>query len=241
MPDASSGRSRTPEPTTGPPLPVSSGSPGAADGPDHGADVPTAPADRGAVPAPAEERGAVVADLVLAVLEAGRVTRGLGEAVNKHTGIHRANYLTLLRIQEFDRSRISDIAAGLELDVSVISRKIAALDELGLVSRSPHPDDGRAQVVSVTELGRATIAENRRIYTAAVGRLTADWDTDELATLAAGLHRLGSHRPEAAVADTAEDSGADAAEDADADGGARTSETADATGVSTTTTDTKDR
>ncbi|MGC5615345.1 MarR family winged helix-turn-helix transcriptional regulator [Georgenia sp. Z1491] len=188
-----------------------------------------------APPGPPEDRGAVVADLVLAVLEAGRVTRGLGEAVNKHTGIHRANYLTLLRIQEFDRSRISDIAAGLELDVSVISRKIAALDELGLVSRSPHPDDGRAQVVSVTELGRATIAENRRIYTEAVGRLTADWDTDDLATLAAGLHRLGSHRPEAAVADTAEDAGADA------DGGASTSETADATGASTTTTDTKDR
>lgn len=160
-------------------------------GPTH---VGAGSSDAAPAPAPAVDRSAVVADLVLAVLEAGRVTRALGEAVNKATGIHRSNYLTLLRVQEHDRSRISDIAAGLELDVSVISRKVAALDELGLVSREQDPADGRAQVVSVTDHGREVIALNRRIYTDAVERLTAEWDTADLAALAVGLHRLGTQQ-----------------------------------------------
>ncbi|MGC5628138.1 MarR family winged helix-turn-helix transcriptional regulator [Georgenia sp. Z1344] len=185
MPDASSLSSPSPDPASG------------ASPTDAAAHHVVA----GATPdATSDDRLAVVADLVLAVLEAGRVTRGLGEAVNKLTGIRRADYLTLLRIQESDACRISDIAAGLELDVSVISRKIASLDELGLVSRSPHPDDGRAQVVSVTDLGRETIGHNRRLYTEAIARMTAQWDTAELETLAAGLHRLGTHQPESAVA-----------------------------------------
>lgn len=155
-----------------------------------------------------DDRMAVVADLVLAVLEAGRVTRRMGEAVNKVTGIRRTDYLTLLRIQEHDRSRISDLAAGLEVDVSVVSRKIAALDDLGLLRREQDPDDGRAQVVTVTDLGRETIAHNRVIYTEAVGELTAGWTTEDLSALAAGLHRLGTYtRPEAAVATAARTAG----------------------------------
>lgn len=168
----------------------------------------TAPATPRETAPPPGDRTGVVADLVLAVLEAGRVTRGMGEAVNKVTGIRRTDYLTLLRVQEHDRSRISDLAAGLELDVSVISRKIAALDDLGLVRREQDPDDGRAQVVTVTELGRETIARNRAIYTESIDALTAGWSTEDLTTLATGLHRLGSHtRPEAAVATAVEAAG----------------------------------
>jgi DNA-binding MarR family transcriptional regulator len=49
--------------------------------------------------------------------------------------------------------RLSDLAARLELDASTASRHIRSLEQLGLVRRSPDPDDGRAFRVELTEQG----------------------------------------------------------------------------------------
>lgn len=150
------------------------------------------PADRN----PADgrvDRSAVVTDLLRAILEADNVTRRLGEAVNKVTGIRRSNYVMLLHLYDDDGRRITALASALELDISVVSRRVVALEEAGLVSREVDPDDRRAQVVSLTRAGRDTIAHNRSVYVEALEDITSSWGTDELRTLASGLHRLGSH------------------------------------------------
>ncbi|GAA1129629.1 hypothetical protein GCM10009630_29420 [Kribbella jejuensis] len=49
--------------------------------------------------------------------------------------------------------RLSDLAARLELDASTTSRHVRSLEQLGLVRRSPDPDDGRAFRVELTEQG----------------------------------------------------------------------------------------
>ncbi|MFF0343567.1 MarR family winged helix-turn-helix transcriptional regulator [Kribbella sp. NPDC004875] len=49
--------------------------------------------------------------------------------------------------------RLSDLAARLELDASTASRHVRSLEQLGLVRRSPDPDDGRAFRVELTEQG----------------------------------------------------------------------------------------
>jgi DNA-binding MarR family transcriptional regulator len=46
--------------------------------------------------------------------------------------------------------RPSDLAAALHLDKSTVSRQIDAAARLGLVERSPHPDDARAVTVRLT-------------------------------------------------------------------------------------------
>jgi len=49
--------------------------------------------------------------------------------------------------------RLSDLAARVELDASTASRHVRSLEQLGLVRRSPDPDDGRAFRVELTEQG----------------------------------------------------------------------------------------
>jgi MarR family transcriptional regulator, 2-MHQ and catechol-resistance regulon repressor len=51
-------------------------------------------------------------------------------------------------------SGLNDLAAELYLDKSTASRVVATLERKRYVSRSPHPDDKRAIVLSVTSAGR---------------------------------------------------------------------------------------
>jgi DNA-binding MarR family transcriptional regulator len=51
-------------------------------------------------------------------------------------------------------SGLNELAAELYLEKSTASRVVAALERKGYVTRSSHPDDGRAIVLSVTAAGR---------------------------------------------------------------------------------------
>src|SRR5689334_17972523 len=58
--------------------------------------------------------------------------------------------------------RLGVLAASLDVDASVISRRVAALEEAGLVARRPDPQDRRAHLVGATEQGRAALAASRQ-------------------------------------------------------------------------------
>ncbi|GAA0622438.1 MarR family transcriptional regulator [Kribbella sandramycini] len=80
--------------------------------------------------------------------------------------------------------RLSELAARMELDASTTSRQVRALERLGMVRRSPDPDDGRAFRVELTEQGIAQWEANaqRRVelLTAALdGWSEADIETFE--------------------------------------------------------------
>jgi len=51
-------------------------------------------------------------------------------------------------------SSLNELAAELYLDKSTASRVVAALERKHYVTRAPHPDDGRAVVLTVTSAGR---------------------------------------------------------------------------------------
>ena len=51
-------------------------------------------------------------------------------------------------------SGLNELAAELFLDKSTASRVVNTLERKGYVSRAPHPEDGRAIVLSVTAAGR---------------------------------------------------------------------------------------
>ena len=51
--------------------------------------------------------------------------------------------------------RLVDLAAAERVSPPTMSRVVAALDRAGFVVRSPDPDDGRAQLLSVNDVGRA--------------------------------------------------------------------------------------
>jgi DNA-binding MarR family transcriptional regulator len=60
-----------------------------------------------------------------------------------------------------------------------MTRTIAALEELGLITRTPHATDGRKHLVALTADARALIKEDRRRRDAWLSRRLAELTQDE--------------------------------------------------------------
>ncbi|MEX5720688.1 MarR family winged helix-turn-helix transcriptional regulator [Geodermatophilus maliterrae] len=114
-----------------------------------------------------------------------------------HPDLDGAAYGLLALLQDAGPLRASDLVARLGLDKSTVSRQVASLVDLGMVTRAPDPADGRAQVLTTSAEGAARLA---RIRDARRARWEADlsgWPADDVATLGellARLNRLGEAR-----------------------------------------------
>jgi len=86
--------------------------------------------------------------------------------------------------------RQADVAAGSLLDPSTVSRQVRRLVQDGLVERRADPLDGRAVRLAVSEDGEHALSRalvlGRQYVSECVGR----WDTADIRTLTALLHRL---------------------------------------------------
>jgi DNA-binding MarR family transcriptional regulator len=96
----------------------------------------------------------------------------------------------LSRISELGGVRLTDLAAGMGLDPSSVSRQVTALERSGWVAREEDPTDRRASRLTVTRAGRDVVAALTLARTEALARLTPDWSDTDLDTLAASLGRL---------------------------------------------------
>ncbi|MEU4394782.1 MarR family transcriptional regulator [Kribbella sp. NPDC023855] len=67
--------------------------------------------------------------------------------------IDHSAHLVLFVLRCNGALRLSDLAAKMEIDASTASRHVRALEQAGLIRRSPDPDDGRAFRVELTEQG----------------------------------------------------------------------------------------
>ncbi len=75
-------------------------------------------------------------------------------------------------------SGLNELAAELYLDKSTASRVVAALERKRYLSRSPHPDDGRAVVLSVTAGGRRLHDRIRGDLIAEAAQLLEDFEPE---------------------------------------------------------------
>lgn len=71
-----------------------------------------------------------------------------------------------------------------------ITKIVGRLEEQGLVQRTPHPTDGRQQLLSPTDRGRALLKENRRAREAWLAQRLAELTPEERATLKAAAELL---------------------------------------------------
>jgi DNA-binding MarR family transcriptional regulator len=107
-----------------------------------------------------------------------------------HPELEAAAYGLLVRLEEAEPERATDLAAYFGVGKATMSRQLRALEDLGLVAREPDPADGRAYLMRLTDEGRERFSRvrvaRRERY---VGQLRA-WDPGEVAELARLLHRL---------------------------------------------------
>ena len=87
-------------------------------------------------------------------------------------------------------SGLNELAADLYLDKSTASRVVATLERKGYVSRAPHPDDGRAVVLSVTAAGRRLHDRIRKDLVGEARELLGDFEPEVRAGAAELILRL---------------------------------------------------
>lgn len=82
--------------------------------------------------------------------------------------------------------RPSDLAIDSALDLSTVSRHAKALDDAGLITRDPDPDDGRSFRLNLTERGTDLMVEALRRRERSVEMALASWSRHDVRE----LHRL---------------------------------------------------
>lgn len=93
--------------------------------------------------------------------------------------LDRPAYQALWRIEEDGPLRPTALAALLEVDLSVVSRQVRALEDAELVTRVTDPADARAALVSATDLGLAVLAETRRQRTQLLDEVLHGWAEED--------------------------------------------------------------
>jgi DNA-binding MarR family transcriptional regulator len=114
------------------------------------------------------------------------------ELKSGHEGIdlERSAYMLLGHIVTEGPSRLSALAGSASLDLSTVSRQVAALEAAHLVARTTDTADRRASVIAATEFGTDVYSRNRDIWLAALRDLLADWSPEERSEFARLFTRL---------------------------------------------------
>src|SRR3954469_11965345 len=96
----------------------------------------------------------------------------------------------LVPLERDGEQRCSALAALAGVDVSVVSRQVAALERAGYVQRRPAPGGGRASLFRLTPAASAALAATRaeRLHWAADA--LSGWDAQDAERLGALLDRL---------------------------------------------------
>lgn len=117
--------------------------------------------------------------------------RTLRHLVDIHPKLDYGNFAFLLAIVDApDGIRGSELAEDLGVHKSTASRAVATLERLGLVTRVPDPDDGRAQLLVAEPVATERVGAYRRMSHDRLLTLLDDWSSDEIVSFARSLTRL---------------------------------------------------
>ena len=140
------------------------------------------------------------------------MARRLSKPVRLHgpsgfTVLDRPAYQALWRIVDEGPLRPTTLAGLLEVDLSVVSRQVRSLEDVGFVQRQTDPADARASLVSATEPGRQAFERTRQQRTEVLDEVLAGWPDEERAAFVALLARFNDQREAAIARRQAESSG----------------------------------
>ena len=86
--------------------------------------------------------------------------------------------------------RAGELANRLTVEASHVTRQVQQLERTGYVTRVPDPDDRRAQLIALTEAGRATVERIRLVGCLGMQQALGAWPAEDLGTLAVLFRRM---------------------------------------------------
>ncbi|MFE4972416.1 MarR family winged helix-turn-helix transcriptional regulator [Kitasatospora sp. NPDC056651] len=117
-----------------------------------------------------------------------RLRRTLREASGSTSDLTPSQTAVLSRLINDGPASASALAAAERVRPQSMAATVAALEQQGLVGRRPDPEDGRRQVVSLTEAGLAYVADRRQARQGWLTQAMADRYTEaERATVLEAL------------------------------------------------------
>jgi DNA-binding MarR family transcriptional regulator len=131
-----------------------------------------------------------LADALSVIVRQASLPRAF-ERVSERAGIliERTGF-PILRAIGSGPARVTALAAELGVDLSTMSRQVRALEEAGLITRTPDPADGRAAVLALTPEGVEVLKRLRASRRSLVAEQVGDWDEQDVERLADLLTRL---------------------------------------------------
>ncbi|MBN9176642.1 MAG: MarR family transcriptional regulator [Microbacterium sp.] len=101
-------------------------------------------------------------------------------AARVHPDLQPAGYKLLACIARSDRANAHQLAELFEMDKSVISRQVRALEDWGLIVSRPDDRDARQRVLTATPAAQAALADVRVEYAARLREVLAHLAPEEL-------------------------------------------------------------
>jgi DNA-binding MarR family transcriptional regulator len=122
-----------------------------------------------------------------------RVKRVIGERARAvHPDLQPASYLMLTYLRTSGPLRSSVLSEKFGVDKGAISRQVQHLCDLGLLERTPDPEDGRATLVSASSDAvrrMQAVDRDRRRW---LEEQLAEWSEDDLRDFVSGLARYNA-------------------------------------------------
>lgn len=122
-----------------------------------------------------------------------RVRRVIGDRARAvHPDLAPASYLLLAHLAESGPLRASSLVGEIGIDKGALSRQVQHLVDLGLLTRTADPADGRATLLAVSEDGQQRLDRVQRERSERFGQKLGDWSDEELADFASRLARYNA-------------------------------------------------
>lgn len=134
----------------------------------------------------------------LAIRKAARHATHLYDRCLAPAGLRTTQFSVLARLAKLGPRTINELAADLAMDRTTMGRNIRPLERDGLLGVATDPRDRRSRALSITEAGRARVAEARALWVVAQQRFEAGYGAERSRDLRQTLaHLVASEFPPA--------------------------------------------
>jgi DNA-binding MarR family transcriptional regulator len=122
-----------------------------------------------------------------------RIRRVIAERARMlHPDLSPVSYSMLMALSDSGPRRASDLVEIFSIDKGAVSRQVQALLELGLIDRTPDPEDRRAMILAISEEGKRRLGNIALARRHEVSQRLDDWTEDDLRAFVRSLGRYNA-------------------------------------------------